>query len=143
MKLTKEMLERYTYAHNEIERLSRKIDRFSKKVVPSEHGVVKGSMRDYPYAEKHFVISGSDVKSDANYQKELKQLIINLREKQKEYEALDIEVGNAIEEIENPEVRQIVEYKYVYRMTDAEIAETLGVERSTITKKLLKIKEFA
>ena len=57
MVLTREVLEKFSIAEREIARINQKIDYLAQYVVPSEHGIVKGSMTEFPYAERHFEIS--------------------------------------------------------------------------------------
>ena len=53
-----------------------------------------------------------------------------------EYENFQLEIDFAIEEIEDIEIRQILQYKYIEKWTDAKIGKELGYDRSTITKKI-------
>lgn len=141
MELTRELLVKFTNSENEIERLESKIERFANKKIPSEYGVVKGSMAKFPYAECHFTLCGSDVKSSEEYDKELRQMLITLQQRKNEFEIINFEVAKAIEEIEDAETRQIIEYKYVWKLSDAEIGFKMGYERSAISKKLTKYLE--
>lgn len=136
MVLTRQNMEKYANIEREINRIERKLDYYTKNPIASVHGVVKGSMKNYPYAEKHFVISGSDVKTTDERDKKIKNLVIMLQNKRKEYEDFELEIDIAIEEIEDMEIRQILEMKYIEKMKDYDIAEELGYERSTISKKI-------
>lgn len=134
MVLTRKELEDYMFCESEIDRLERKIDKFSRKQPRMEHGVVKGSMPEFPYAECHFTLSGSDSVDEASYQRQLRQLLVTLQQRKAEFERKQVEIGAAIENINDPFMRQVIEYKYVQRMTDAEIGDLIGAERSTISK---------
>jgi len=105
-------------------------------VIPSEHGVVRGSSKAFPYTEKSFVLSGSNVKSDKERNDKLNQLLFTLEERKKAFIDIDIEVGLAIEAIEDIEMRQIVMEKFINHLTDREIGDKIGYERSVITRKL-------
>lgn len=139
MKLTRELLESYSSLDREINMLEDKLHYFASKQIPAEHGVVQSSMKDYPYAPTHLVLSGSDIKSDEEHQKRLKQKIIELSSKKRAFEELEIEVDDAIEEIKDLEIKQIIEMKYILGLTDMEIADELGYHRTYIGK---KIKDF-
>ncbi len=52
------------------------------------------------------------------------------------YEDFRLEIDIAIENIEEMEMRQIFQYKYMEGMSNAEIGALLGYDRTTITKKL-------
>lgn len=134
--ISKELFEKYNAIEREIKRINRKLDYYSQHPMSGIHGVVSGSRRDFPYSECHFVISGSDVKSDETRKQKIQNLMIALQERKREYENIQIEIDIAIEEIEDIEMRQILQYKFIDRMTDYEIGNELGYERSTISKKI-------
>lgn len=134
--LTKSLLKEYANAVKELNEIDRKITYYSKMVTPAEHGVVRGSMREYPYAEKHFVLSGSDIKSDDARQEKIKQLLITLSESRERYNNIVIDIGVQLESIPDSETRSILFMKYVESKTDLQIAQELGYERSTITRKI-------
>lgn len=136
MVLSKSIFIDYSNAKKELERVESQLERYSKLQPHSEHGVVKGSMKEYPYAEKHYVLSGSDVKSDEMIQQKIAQAIISLREHENKCLELMIDVDMAIENISDLQMRTILHEKYYNGLTDKQIADKLGYDRSTVTKKL-------
>lgn len=136
MILTRANMEKYANIEREINRLTRKLEYYAENPIKAEHGIVKGSMPHFPYAECHFEISGPNVKSDEERHKKIQNLIIILAGKKKEYEEFELEIDLAIEEVDDMEIRQILEMKYIEKMRDSDIADELGYERSTISKKL-------
>ena len=106
--VSKELFEKYNAIEREIKRINRKLDYYSQHPMSGIHGVVSGSRRDFPYSECHFVISGSDVKSDEARKQKIQNLMIALQERKREYENIQIEIDIAIEEIEDIEMRQIL-----------------------------------
>lgn len=136
MTLTRELLNQYSSTAKELKNINRKIDYYLNVVDTSEHGVVKGSMKEFPYAQKHFVLSGSSVKSDNERHEKIMQLLVKLQEQKQKYEDLVVDIGLAIEDVPEPEMNSIFFLKFVEGKTDKEIADTLGYERSTITKKI-------
>ena len=136
MELTKSLLKEYQNRENEIIRLEERIDHFTHLVIPSEHGVVRGSSKSFPYTEKSFVLSGSNVKSDKERNDKLNQLLFTLEQRKKEFIDIDIEVGLAIEAIEDVEMRQMIVEKFINHLTDREIGDKIGYERSLITRKI-------
>lgn len=141
MVLTKEILIQYGKMEREIKRVEEKLEYYSQLVVPSEHGVVRGSMKEFPYAQKSFVLSGSDVKSDDARQTRLRELLITLQEKRNEFLLFSVEIGIAIEEIDDIDMREMIEDKFVKAMSDEEIARKFNLERSSVTKKFAKFFE--
>lgn len=138
MVLTRKVLEDYINIEHEIKRINRKINYYARHPIASEHGVVKSSMKNYPYAESHVVVSAPNVKSSMDRMIKVQNLIIELAEKKTEYEDLQFEIDLAIEDIADLEMKQILQLKYIERWTDEEIGEELGFERSNVSKKLSK-----
>ena len=62
MGLSRENMEKYSKLENEINRINRKLDYYAKNPIGGSHGVVKGSMGGFPYAECHFVVGAPDIK---------------------------------------------------------------------------------
>lgn len=138
MKLSRELLENYITTEREIKRINQKLDYYSSHPLSSSHGVVKGSMGSFPYAECHFVVGAPDVKSTNERESKVRNLVCDLQSKKKEYEKIMLDLDIAIEDIEDMEMRQIIQMKYVDRCTDGIIGDTLGYDRSTISKKINK-----
>lgn len=136
MILSRENMNKYQNMEREINRINRKLDYYAKNPIGGSHGVVKGSMGGFPYAECHFVIGAPDVKSNEERHKKVMNLVVELSEKKKQYEDFELEIDIAIEKIEDIELRQIFQYKYIEKLTDTKIGEILGYDRSTISKKL-------
>lgn len=141
MVLTREVLEKYSVAEREIERINEKIDYWSQYIVPSEHGIVKGSMTEFPYAERHFEISAPNVKQDTARQEKIKNLLIQLHARQEEYTNLRVEVAELIEKIDDPKIRFIIESKYLKGMTYQEIGDALYTDRGYVCRILTKFLE--
>ena len=141
MVLTREVLEKYSMAEREIERINQKIEYWSQYAVPSEHGIVKGSMSEFPYAERHFEVSAPNVKQDTARQEKIKNLLIQLHERQEEYTNLTFEVAEMIEKIDDPKIRFIIESKYLRGMTYQEIGDALFTDRGYVCRILTKFLE--
>ena len=136
MVLSRENMEKYSKLENEIKRINKKLDYYAKNPIRGCHGVVKGSMGGFPYAECHIVVGAPDVGTTEERLKKVQNLIIELGRKKREYEDFQLEIDLAIEDIGDMEMRQIFQYKYIDKMTDSEIGELLGYDRSTISKKI-------
>lgn len=136
MVLSRENMDMYLKLENEIKRINRKLDYYAKNPISGCHGVVKGSMGGFPYAECHFVVGAPDIKTTDERHKKVMNLVVQLSQKKKEFEDFELDIDVAIESIEDLEMRQIFQYKYIERMTDTEIGKLLGYDRSTISKKL-------
>ena len=129
-------MDTYLKLENEIKRINRKLDYYAKNPIAGSHGVVRGSMKNFPYAESHFVVGAPDVKNADERNRKIRQLFVDLSDKKEKYEDFQLEIDLAIEQIEDIETRQILQYKYINKWTDAKIGKELGYDRSTITKKI-------
>ena len=139
MGITREYLEKYVYLKSYIKSIRRRLRYFENHPVRASHGVVSGSMKDFPYAQCHFVISGSNVKSDAERQKLVSQLLIDLKGNEQLYEDMKLEIETFIESIESIEDRSILRLKYIDNWTYERIGAELGYDRTTISKRVEKI----
>lgn len=141
MVLTRKIFEDYLNIEHEIKRINRKLDYYSRHPIASSHGVVRGSMGGFPYAQCHFVVGAPDVKSSNDRHNRVMELMVDLSEKKNMYEDIQFEIDMAIEDIEDLEIKQILQLKYIERWTDEEIGEEIGCERSTVSKKISKFFE--
>lgn len=136
MILNRENMKKYLDLENEIKRINRKLDYYASHPIYGQHGVVRGSMEVFPYTECHFVVGAPDTQAADQRHKKVQKLMIELITKKKVYEAFRLEIDIAIENIEDMEMKQIFQYKYIERLDDAKIGNLLGYDRSTISKKL-------
>lgn len=141
MKLTREYLATYTYLESEIKRLRRRIKYYENNPLTSEYGIVKGSLKQFPFTECHFVVSGANVKSNEEREKMVRQLLIDLKGNEQMFEDMKLEIECFLEKlpVEEVEIKHILAMKYVERISENEIANKLGYERSTIGKKIDRI----
>lgn len=136
--ITLEYLAQYTYLESQIKRLERKMEYYKNNPVKSEHGVVSGSMGNFPYAKCHFVITGPNVKSDEERKKLVSQLLIDIKGNKQLYKDMKLEIEIFIQSISNVEIKEIFERKYIDNETYEEIGNKLGYDRTTISKKIDK-----
>ncbi len=143
MIITREYLANYVYLESRIKSIRRRLRYFEEHPVIASHGIVKGSMSDFPYAAKHFVVSGAEVKSDTERNKTVSQLIVDLKRNEQLFEdmKLDIEVFIENTDILTFEEQTILRLKYIDQFTDAQIGRELKYDRSSISKKIDKIIE--
>lgn len=139
MVITREFLAQYVYLDSYIKLIRRRLRYFENHPVTSGHGVVSGSMREFPYAQCHFVVSGPNVKSDEERKKIVSQLMIDLKGNEQLYEDMKLDIEVFIESLANIEDKAIMRLKYIDKWTDERIGTELGYDRSTISKKIDKI----
>ena len=143
MIITREYLAKYIYLESYIKSVKRRLRYFETHPLTSQHGVVSGSHKEFPYIQCHFVISAPNVKSDEERKKAIMQLKVDLAGNQQLYEDMQMDIECFIEEIENIEDKTILRLKYIDRLTDEQIGRELGYDRSSISKKIDKILEKA
>lgn len=138
MKLTREYLATYTYLESEIKRLRRRMKYYEDNPLRTEYGITKGSLKQFPYTECHFVVSGANVKSNEEREKMVRQLLIDLKGNEQLFEDMKLEIECFLEKlpVEEVEIKHILAMKYVERISEGEIANELGYERRAIGKKI-------
>lgn len=139
MVITREFLAQYVYLDSYIKSIKRRLKYFENHPVQSEHGVVLSSMKDFPYTQCHFVVSGPNVKSDAERKKLVSQLLVDLHGNEQLYEDMKLDIEMFIESLNEIEDKAIMRLKYIDKWTDERIGAELGYDRSTISKKIDKI----
>ena len=136
MVLTRQILEDYQKLGRELERINKKIDYYANNPLRSTHGIVKGSTRGFPYTECRIEVGAPSIADTKQREQKVRELMLRLSSRKKEYEQLKIDIDIAIESIEDMELRQIFQYRYIDEMTTTQIGDLLGYDRSTISKKI-------
>ena len=119
---------RDSYKAVEVEK--QKLDNFKFRPESFQEDVVKGSDSEYPYTEHHFKIRGY---GSIEYPRRKQMLLDRIAKIRNEIE----EVERYIQSVEDPEMRNILTMYYELGMTQEQIAEQYGYERSTIAKKII------
>lgn len=128
----KKRCEKLKHRYKEIEIEQQKLDNFKFKPESVQEDIVTGSDNEFPYAKHHFKIRGYGSIEYPLRKNEIRDKIARVRE---EIAAVE----NYIRSVDDPEMRNILTMYYELGMTQDEIAERYGYERSTVSK---KIKEF-
>lgn len=141
MKLTREYLATYTYLESEIKRLRRRIKYYENNPLTSEYGIVKGSLKQFPFTECHFVFSGASVKTSEERDKIVRQLLIDLKGNEQLFKDMKLEIECFLEKLgpEQIEIKQILYYRYVERWSYEAIAKEFNYDRTTVQKKIEKL----
>ena len=139
MVITREFLAQYVYLDSYIKSIRRRLKYFENHPITSVHGVVSGSMKEFPFAQCHFVISAPNVKSDEERKRIVNQLIVDLHGNEQLYEDMKLDIELFIESLTKIEDKAILRLKYIDKWTDERIGAELGYDRSTISKKIDKI----
>ncbi len=130
--MDKQSLMGYQKLKREQELLLRRIETLQKKEVPVVGGKVKASSCDFPYTEHRVSVQMYEpVVAD-----QIKRMIQIYKERQKKVEQQMLEIETFIDEIDDTEIRQIFELRFVEGRKLWEIAEKMNQDRSGIGKKI-------
>lgn len=125
----KERCENLKHRYREVEVEKQKLDNFIFKADSYQEDVVTGSDSEFPYTKHHFKIRGYGSIQYPRKKGSLENKIARIRSEIEEVERF-------IEGIDDPEMRNILTMRYELGMTQEQIADQYGYERSTISKKI-------
>nr|DAI96736.1 MAG TPA: Protein of unknown function (DUF722) [Caudoviricetes sp.] len=130
--MTKEELEKYRKKKLRIEKLQEEIKALYEKDVPAVNGKVSASSKDFPYTPYRISVLISEPKEND-------KIMYRIRKCQREVSEL-VEYTDMVESfidgIEDPELKTIFELRYLYGNKLPKIAEEVGLDRSTIGKRI-------
>lgn len=130
--MDKQSLMGYQKLKREQELLLRRIETLQKKEVPVVVGKVKASSCDFPYTEHRVSVQMYEpVVAD-----QIKRTIQIYKERQKKVEQQMLEIETFIDGIDDTEIRQIFELRFIEGRKLWEIAEKMNQDRSGIGKKI-------
>ena len=118
----------------EIELLSKKLDKLQERAynVPEVLGKVTGSSKDFPYIEEHITVQMDEPKESDEISRLMR---INERRLDKA-EAARLEIEQFIAAIPDSTDRQSFELSCLEGKKQREVAEHVGMERSSVSKKI-------
>lgn len=132
MRVDKKKLGQLRSLKKEMELIDRKLDRLYERQenVPVVMGKVTGSSKDFPYVEVRTSVLMDEPKEADEIEKQ-----IRIREKRRErVESLITEIEQFIAGIPSSRDRLIFELIYIDGMKQKDVAEYMGMERSSISK---------
>lgn len=130
--MTKKELEQYCKLKRESAYLQKRLDKLYDKEVPVISGKVQASSESYPCIMKRVSVQMYEPKAND----ELNKVIALLKERQRRCSEKMLEVERYIDKIEDAELRQIFEMRYMEGKKLREIADTLNQDLSGIGKKI-------
>lgn len=138
MLLTREFFANYKYLDSMIKSMERRLRYFENHPLASSHGVVKGSMKVFPYVECHFVVSGANVKSSEERNKAIRQLSLDLINNKQLYEDMKLDIERFIFDNNDLtlEEQTIFRLKYIDEWSLEKIGRELGYDKSVISRKI-------
>ncbi len=126
----REILKQYNSIREEIKELRREIARLEKQEPKYATDKVTGSDDQFPYAKKHFTITG--IVENKNLIRK-KEILINRLEK---CEEIKIEIDRFITEIPDSKTRRIFKYRYIDEMEWLPISMRFGKYDESFARKI-------
>lgn len=130
--MKKEELSKYITYKKRVEKLSSDIIELEERDIETVSGKVKGSMREHPYTERRFSV-------EMHVPEEEEKICKQIAKKAQEMDVLEArmrEIENYIDDIDDACVKSIFEYRYLEGMTQVEVGEKMGLDRSRISRKI-------
>lgn len=128
--MDKGRLKKHKKNKNRLKRIDEKIEEFCGREVQVVSGKVTGSSKDFPYTEVRTSVQMYDPEENDNLNKQI-------RRKEAERLALMNEISEVAEYIENipdPEVKEIFELSFVEGKKQQEVADIVGYSRGRISQ---------
>ena len=130
--MAKQSLMGYQKLKREQVHLLRRIEALQKKEVPVVMGKVKASSRDFPYLEHRISVQMDEpVESDR-----IKRMFRIYRERQEKIGQQMLQIEEFINGIDDTEIRQIFELRFIEGQKQEQIAKVMHLERSSVSRKI-------
>ena len=126
----REILKQYNSIREEIKELRREIARIEKQKPKHATDKVTGSDDQFPYAKKHFTITGIVENKNLIRKKEI------LIDRLKKCEKIKIEIDKFITEIPDSKTRRIFKYRYIDEMEWLPISMRFGKYDESYSRKI-------
>ena len=130
--MDKQSLMGYQKLKREQVHLLRRIEALQKKEVPVVMGKAKASSRDFPYLEHRISVQMDEpVESDR-----IKRMFRIYRERQEKIGQQMLQIEEFINGIDDTEIRQIFELRFIEGQKQEQIAKVMHLERSSVSRKI-------
>lgn len=132
--MDKKKLERYKPLKRELLMIDKQISKLEERreALPVVMGKVQSSDYNFPFTERRVSVPMLDPKEDDKIDRE----IVRKRARKWQVEAEMKEVEEFIDNMPEGEERQVFELYYLEGMKQREVADMIGLERSSISKKI-------
>lgn len=130
-------LEDYLLLEKSIVRCQKKLRYYLEHPLRTVSGTVMASMQEYPYCLTHYTISATDDPKAFIQRNELiRELTLRIADNMRVYEEKRVYIDLFIESVDDLEIKEILNQRYLEGKTYEQIGDDLGYEQSTIRKKL-------
>lgn len=134
VEMTRQKLRQYKSLKKEMEKLDNDINKlYDKRLdIPTVKGKVTGSCKEFPYIQTHMTVEMQEPKAADLLSRRIR--IKEQRKKEAEQQALEIE--QFISGIQDSTDRQIFEMLFLDGRKQREVAEELGFDQSSVSKRV-------
>lgn len=140
MKLTRKDIANYKLLKALLERDQRKLDRYIAKQPSTYSGKVYGSNPNFPYEPRGFTVGGctdAEIRQRQEWDQKCREMEVKIQDDIRRLNELEMAIDTVIANANDVEDKMILEYTKD-GMSQQQIAFKLGMERSTITKRIKK-----
>ena len=140
MKITRKDLTNYKLLKVILEKDQKKLERYIEKRPSTYSGKVYGSNPQFPYEARGFTVSGctdAEIRKMKEWDAICRQMEIKVQEDINRLNELEVTIDTVIANCEDIEDKAILEYTKD-GLPQQEIADLIGMERSTVAKRLRK-----
>ena len=140
MKLTRKDIANYKLLKVLLERDQRKLDRYIAKQPSTYSGKVYGSNPNFPYEPRGFTVGGctdAEIRQRNEWDQKCREMEVKIQDDIRRLNQLEMAIDTVITNAKDIEDKMILEYTKD-GMSQQQIAFKLGMERSTITKRIKK-----
>ncbi len=135
--MTKKQLEQYRFIEKRIASIQKKIDRCEANRPGVASGKVKGSSSKFPYLPTFSTVGAPNGhETYKKWSERLKNHYQELRYAKQALEMTWLEIDEFIESIPDESTKLIFTYSFIEGMDQQKIADKLGFEQSTISKRI-------
>lgn len=140
MKVTRKDIANYKLLKVLLERDQRKLDRYTAKQPSTYSGKVYGSNPNFPYEARGFTVGGctdAEIRQRQEWDQKCREMEVKIQGDIRRLNELEVAIDTVIANAKDIEDKMILEYTKD-GMSQQQIAFKLGMERSTITKRIKK-----
>lgn len=132
--MDKKTLKQYRPLQREIKLLNKKIDKLYDRqaALPTVMGKVTKSSDDFPYIEEHVSVQMDEPRESD----EIKKLLLIREQRRDQVKRTVLSIEQFIAAIPDSTDRQIFELTFLEGKKQREVADELGLERSSVSKKI-------
>lgn len=135
--MDRKYLEDYLLLDKSIKRCEKKLKYYLEHPLTTISGTVMSSMQEFPYCLTHLTISASDNPQNEIKRNELiKALVMEIAYNMQKYEEKRLYIDMFLESIEDLEIKEILNQRYIEGRTLEQIGDDLCYDKSSISKKI-------